>query len=107
MRLITLLLEHKRSFLFAIILKFIQEMAMVLKKIGLFTITSSHELTHQEEQNLVTFLASKTGLTIIQEKKIDPTLLAGLTMRSNTYQWEHSLKHYLQRVKRLADHLRT
>lgn len=106
-RLLELLLAHKRTYLFAMILGRIQQMGMELKNIDAFTIASSHPLTEQQHQELIAFLTRQTGRTIISKQTIDPTLLAGLSMKSNTLRWEHSLKRYLQRARLLAHDLRT
>lgn len=106
-RLLHLLLEHKRSFLLDAVLRWIQSMSMDLKNIASFDIASSHALTEEQYQDLTAFLTRTTGRTIISKQTIDPTLLAGLSMKSETLRWEHSLKSYLQRARLLAHDLRT
>lgn len=105
--LLDLLVEHKRTFLLGPILGMIRSMGMQLTNTACFTIASSDELTQQQYADLESFLHDRTGCTILTKKIIDPTLLAGIAMKSDTFAWEHSLKQYIRSLELLAHDLRT
>lgn len=107
MSLLDLLVEHKRTFLLKPILGMIRSMGMELTHTAFFTISSSQQLTDQQYHDVESFLRKQTGCTIITKKIIDPTLLAGMALKSDTYAWEHSLKQYLAKLHLLAHDLRT
>ena len=99
--LVTLLLAHKRSFLFGLVVEQIVALYKKENKIQSFIFASPTELDDRSCEEIQGFLAAKTGCVIIYEKRIDATLIAGIRLQSNTLLWECSVAQQL-RVLRQA-----
>ncbi len=97
--LITQLIEHKRSFLIAEVLEQIVAIYLKLHNIEQFLITSSHELTKAQLNEIQRYLADRLGKDIIYEYKIDKNLIAGIRLLSDYHVWEYSIAQQLHRVR--------
>lgn len=63
-----------------------------------WTIASSCKLSAEQEKSIITFLGQTTDKKIEAHFKIDPTLIAGLSMHSATLRWEYSVRKQLQKI---------
>jgi len=61
-------------------------------------ITSSHELSPTEFDNVKQFLARQTGDAIIYTYSRDTSLIAGIRVLSKTILWEHSIRKQLHEL---------
>ena len=100
-QLIELLLAHKRSEIFTLVLRSIYELLKVQKNIQHFIITSSAPLDQKELADITSFLAHTTKATISYETAIDQDMIAGLRLQSRSYFWEHSVQKYLKDIKQV------
>lgn len=95
---INLLIDHKRGELLPLV--FAQAAALYRKKhrIMPFYIASSAPLHEKQKTQLVNFLAQQTGCDIIEKYTIDPALIAGIKMQSETFLWEYSIDKKIKQV---------
>ena len=98
-QLIDLLLEHKRSFLFGTVLRSIVKLYKQRARIMVCIMSSSHELSADEQKSAQQFLARQTGYDIIYEYTIDKALIAGMRLQSDTIRWEHSIAKQLHDMR--------
>lgn len=99
--LIDLLIDEKRIPLLTSILEFIVRIYKSNFNIMDFIIVSSHQLTDKEQNQIKNFLEKKTNKKVRYKIKIDPNLIAGLKIYSETLLWEHSI--YSQLTSLLKD----
>lgn len=98
--LFVLLIRHRREKLIASVLENVCSLYMERKNILFFHITSSHELTGDEQATIQQFLAHKTKKTIVYTCSIDKDLIAGIRCQSEALVWEHSVRKQLDDVRR-------
>jgi|GEM_PF-744751 len=93
-----LLIDHKRGELLPLV--FARAAALYRKKhrIMPFMIASSAPLHEQQKTQLVKFLAQQTDCDIIEKYTIDPALIAGIKMQSETFLWEYSIDKKIKQV---------
>jgi ATP synthase F1 delta subunit len=60
-----------------------------------FTVSSSHELTVEQKETLITFIKSMTSSTPEVAFSIDQSLIVGLRIQSDCSLWERSIKKEL------------
>jgi len=96
LRLVDVLLEHKRTFLLAAILEDLCDLYSARQQIMSFTITSSHPLSESAVKSIQKFLAYATGNTILYTCVVDPALIAGIRMANTILFWEHSVARQLR-----------
>ncbi|MBA3751488.1 F0F1 ATP synthase subunit delta [Candidatus Dependentiae bacterium] len=94
--LIDMLLEAKRIFLIPRIMYYIYHLYLEKRNSMFFTIESSVPLTDDELSVLRTFLENKTGKNILYHVKLNPDLIAGVKMYSNTRYFEQSIRNYVR-----------
>lgn len=97
--LFALLIRDKREQLVPVVFNSLYNMYQKMHNIESFSIESSSELSVEKLEKLKQFLARQTGADIIYTYTINPTLIAGLRMQSNTHYWEYSIKQQLQKIK--------
>lgn len=97
--LITQLIDDKRSLLIGQVIEQMSKLYMKLHNIEQFLITSAHELTQQQLDEIQRYLADRLGKDIIYEYKIDKTLIAGIRLLSDFHVWEYSIAQQLHRVR--------
>lgn len=69
-------------------------------------LTSAHQLTDAEQRKLQQFFEQKTGQHSTIVAKLDPRLIAGVRLQSDTFLWEHSVAKQLRAVRAYAGHRR-
>lgn len=97
--LIALLAADKRTYLIQDVLSSICKLYQRHKNIGIFTITSSHELSSEALKTLEEYLAKHTGQVIMYSYSIDKNLIAGIRMQSDTALYEYSIRKQLEQIK--------
>lgn len=97
--LIDLLIEQKRIALLPAIFDELVQVYYDDNHIMLFAISSSHTLSQSQLKVLKQFLAVRTGDDIIYTYSVDPKLIAGVRMQSNTLLWEYSIKKSLAMMR--------
>ena len=63
------------------------------------TITSAIPLMQEDKQIIVHFLTEKTKMTVHADYQTDPTLIAGIRVKSQNYLWEKSVARLLRDIK--------
>lgn len=97
--LFTLLIKHKNIFLAAYIL---QDMYGLYKKrnnISNLQITAASELSSEDIKFLKDFFAKKSGSLLVVQHYVDPSLVAGVRLQTETLLWEHSIAKQLRKLK--------
>lgn len=95
-KLIHLLFLQKRITLLANVLRAIVMLFKESDAITSFTISSSHALTHEQEQSIIQFLQRLTHTTVEHITKIDSQLIAGIRLQSSSLLWEDSVQDQLR-----------
>ena len=97
--LIALLIEHKRLALLPSILLAIYKKYLEQHNIMHFTIESAVPLEEAERDRLLTYLSKKTNKEIQYTLVVNPDLIAGVKMYSDTLGFEHSIQEKLYRLR--------
>ncbi|BDC34170.1 hypothetical protein Noda2021_01280 [Candidatus Dependentiae bacterium Noda2021] len=97
--LITLLVEHKRSYLIGLVLKEIHDIFQERSGIHLFVVSSSHELSADGVSAIEQFLQRKRPGAVLAGHHIDKNLIAGIRMQSNSELWEYSVRKDLRAIE--------
>lgn len=100
--LINLLIDHKRMFLLARIMKWISILALENKNIMKFTIESAPALNEDELARVQAFLTKETGKRIIYKTLVNKDLIAGLKVYSETMGFERSIRKQLRALRGIA-----
>jgi F-type H+-transporting ATPase subunit delta len=95
-RLITILVDDKREYLFPMVLYYIELIYRQRKKILAFTVKSSASLDADALRTIEKFLAHSTGQQILTDQIVDKSLIAGIRLISNQYLWEYSIAKRLR-----------
>jgi ATP synthase F1 delta subunit len=98
-RLLRLLLTQHRIALLPDILKQIILVYEQWNNIMEFKLSSSSTLTKNQEKALQSFITAQTGYISKSSTKVDPALVAGLRLQSNTLLWEYSIAKQLRTIK--------
>jgi len=99
-KLVELLLHHKRLFLIPDILNEIYMLYNDEHGIVEWYIRASDKLSEKDVSSIVDFLHTMTHNTIKPTVTVDPSLIAGLRLQSDTYWWENSVKQKLKALQR-------
>jgi F0F1-type ATP synthase delta subunit len=97
--LLGLLKEHQRLFLLPEILTELEILYDQRHNIAVFNIVGSHALPATAVARITQFLHHKTGQEIIVHVDTDPSLIAGLRLRSDHLLWEYSIKQRLRALR--------
>lgn len=99
MQLMKLLITDKREILISPVIAMI--CASYLKRAGIVmcTLLSSHALTEHERSIVQQFIARQVGYHIIYDYTVDPSLIAGIKVVSDTFMWEYSVARQLREVE--------
>lgn len=97
--LVDLLLKDRRLFLLVPVLASAIRLYLQSHDMVQCTISSSYPLSDQQKQSIVHFIERMTGKKIISTYAVDATLIAGISIQSETFFWEHSVRRQLQRLK--------
>lgn len=95
-RLITILVESNRAFLFPLVLRTITMMYRQRKGMLAFKVKSSSSLNKAALRTIEKFLAKKTNKHILSEYTLDKSLIAGIRLESDQYLWEYSIAKKLR-----------
>lgn len=101
--LVDLLIEQKRIYLLPYVISHIISLYKESHNNMDFVIASSHELTHDQLEQLRSFLERKTHKKINYKTVIDKRLIAGIKMYSDTFYWEHSIRKQLNGLSTLKN----
>jgi F-type H+-transporting ATPase subunit delta len=97
--LIDLLIEDKRVFLFSRVLRQIHDLYLRRMNVVQFTIESAVTLTEDERGQVKVFLEHQTRKEIRATYKVDPSLIAGLRVYSDTLGFEYSIRKELAKLR--------
>lgn len=64
-----------------------------------FSVTTSHPVTSEQKEKIVTFLSEKTKKNVSCTWSIDTKLIGGIRAQSSTILWESSLRKKLQIIE--------
>ncbi len=98
LQLVDLLIKHNRGIYLMDVLR---QIVMLFEKehdMHLFTVSSSHKLDREQRVQTEKFLAKRVSGTILYTYTVDPDLIAGMRMQSNTLMWEFSIKQQLRAI---------
>lgn len=98
--LLQLLETHKRLFLLADILAMLRTVYEEQHNTMRCAITSTRALKESEREKIVHFLTEKTKMKIHAQYSIDPSIIAGIRVLSDTIRWEHSIHAFLKLMKK-------
>lgn len=99
-KLIYVLLEQGRiDFLGDIIGKIIQ-LYRLKKNIQFFKVSTSHSLSDQEKESMIKFVKSLASGEVVIKFIVDPKLITGIRIQSDSFLWERSVSKQLRDVKR-------
>ena len=91
-----LLVQHQRVFLFSTILRIIKKEYMRDAKIYEFKVESSCILSVEQKISLEAALQQQLGdVTVDCDYCVNPALIAGIAVKSETLVWEDSIRKYL------------
>lgn len=94
-----LLVYDRRIALLPLVLDWTRKWYMRYHNIATCTIKSSHQLHEKHRELLVKFTEFSIGKKILYNVQLDPTLIAGICLRGETFFWEHSVRRQLQRLQ--------
>ena len=100
-RLIFLLLDQRRIEILDKILNKIVVLYRLRKKIELFKVLSSHDLSKTEKEKVLKFIKNVANGQVIANFFVDEKLITGLRVQSNAFLWERSVAKQLRDVKKL------
>ncbi|MFC1894653.1 ATP synthase F1 subunit delta [Candidatus Dependentiae bacterium] len=101
LRLIVLLLKEGRIEILDKVLSKIVMLYRFRKKIKLFNVASSHELSLNQQEKVIKFLKNMANGRVIAKFIVDKKLISGLRIQSDNFLWERSIAKQLRDVKRL------
>jgi F-type H+-transporting ATPase subunit delta len=99
-RLFILLIEDGRSLLLQEVMNQICEEYQQRHGLQTFSISSSHELTKEEREEIKKMLEHITNNKVRYTFTIDKKLIAGLRLQSSTVLWEYSIEKQLRNFAR-------
>lgn len=95
-KLFDLLIKHKRTVLFSIVLRHIWWQYLERMQKDFFEITCSHDLSPEQQKIVKKFLVRVTGKGIMYVYAQDKELIAGIRAQSDCCLWEHSVRKQLR-----------
>ncbi|MBU1007954.1 ATP synthase F1 subunit delta [Candidatus Dependentiae bacterium] len=98
-KLVFLLLKDKRIDILSAVLKQIVFLYKRRENKYHFTVTTSHELTNQEQQAVTNFIKKQIPNHITTEFIIDTTLISGIRIEGDDYKWERSIAKKLHSIE--------
>lgn len=94
-KLVDLLVVDRRLFLLPSVLRALAEYALRVKNIQYMTLESSHEISKADRERVADWAAQQLHAEIIYNYKINPELIMGVSLFSDTYAWECSARKVL------------
>lgn len=99
-KMLFVLLDQGRIEILDIILHQIMIFYRKRKGIDFFKILSSSVLSDSEKKRVINFVENMSKKEIISDFIVDPKLICGLRIQSNTFLWERSIAKQLRDIKR-------
>lgn len=99
-RLMYVLLDDDRISILDRVIKFIEIVYRKKKGIEVFKAISSHPLSKEERDNVCLFIKNNTKNKILAKFLVDPKLIIGLRIQSNSFLWERSVEKQLNDIKK-------
>lgn len=98
-KLVTLLANDKRESLLSKVIDIL--CSLYLQKAGIVecTLSSSHPLDEHERTIIQQFIAHQVGYRIMYNYNVDPDLIAGIKITSDTFMWEYSVARQLREIE--------
>lgn len=93
-----LVVSRSRALLLPEILKQIRLVYYERHKIMQCVIATSHPVTQSALEIIQRFITRKTGWSIVYSHVVDPTLIAGIRVTSDSMVWEYSISKQLNNV---------
>lgn len=97
--LVLLLLKDKRIDLLGAVLRQIMFLYKQRENKYHFTVSSSHELTAQEQQAVTNFIKTQVPNHVTTDFVIDQTLISGIKIEGNDHRWERSIAKQLRSIE--------
>lgn len=94
-----LMIKNKCIFLASSVLQDMYGLYKSRNNICDLRIVSSVELTQEEVDSLVNFFKDKAACTVRPRTSVDPSLIAGVRLQTDTFLWEHSIAKQLRELK--------
>lgn len=94
-----LLLKNKHIFLATDVLRDIYTLYKIKNKISDLQVTSSSDLSEEKIEEIKDFFTKLSGQHVVVRYSIDPELIAGLRLQSDTLLWEYSIAQQLRKLK--------
>ncbi|MBV8660665.1 MAG: ATP synthase F1 subunit delta [Candidatus Dependentiae bacterium] len=94
-----LLLKNKHIFLATDILRDIYALYKIKNKISDLQVTSSSDLSEEQIEEIKDFFTKLSGQHVVIRYSVDPGLIAGLRLQSDTLLWEYSIAQQLRKLK--------
>lgn len=94
-KLVDLLVVDRRLVLLPSVLRALAEYALRIKNIQYMTLESSHEISKADRERVADWAAQQLQADIIYNYKINPELIMGVSLFSDTYAWECSARKVL------------
>lgn len=64
-----------------------------------FVVSSSHDLTSEEKESVITFIKSQISNSVKTSFTIDKSLISGIKIEGNTFRWERSIAKELRNIE--------
>jgi F-type H+-transporting ATPase subunit delta len=97
--LVALLIEDRRTKLLQEVIKYSAILYKRDNNIQSFTIASSHALSDAACAVIKNFLERETGSSVVYTRDVDPSLIAGIRLHSDTLVWEYSIDKQLRELR--------
>ena len=95
----TMLIRHKQLGILDTVLQKIITLIEQHNRILYCVLSSSHQLSNDDVATFIDYFARITDKKIVYDTVIDPTLIAGVRIQSDTTVWESSVRKQLQQLE--------
>jgi len=94
-----LLLKNKHAYLAADTLRDIYGLYKIKNNISDLQVTSSSDLSEEKIEEIKNFFIKKTGQRVVVRYSVNPSLIAGVRLQSETHLWDYSIAQQLRKLK--------
>ena len=98
-QLVYLLLKNKHASLAADVLRDIYGLYKIKNNISDLRITSSSDLSEEKIEEIKNFFTKKSGQRVVVRYSVNPELIAGIRLQTDTYLWDYSIAKQLRKLK--------
>jgi len=98
-KLFYLLLKNKHTHLSADILRDIYGLYKIKNKIADLHVSSSVDLSEDKLQEIKTFFQKLSGQQVMIRHSVNPALIAGVRLQTETLLWEYSIAKQVRKIK--------